>query len=58
MTYRIACKDVTGTCGFVAQADTEDELLKKVADHAREVHGITHIDDATLAQVKGAIKQT
>jgi predicted small metal-binding protein len=45
-------------CSFTAKAETEEELLKKVAQHAREAHGMTNIDAATLAKVKGAIKRS
>ena len=51
----ISCGDLMPGCTFKAQAETEDELLKKVAAHAKEVHGL----DATpelVAQVKTKIK--
>ena len=51
----IACGDLMPGCTFKAKAETEDELLKKVAAHAKEVHGL----DATpelVAQVKTKIK--
>lgn len=58
MTFRIGCKDVGVDCGFTAEAATEEELLKKVAQHAKDAHGMTNIDAATLAKVKGAIKRS
>ncbi|HEV2161865.1 MAG TPA: DUF1059 domain-containing protein [Stellaceae bacterium] len=58
MTFSIGCKDVGVDCGFTAEAATEDELLKKVAQHAKDAHGMTSIDAATLAKVKGAIKRS
>ena len=33
-TVCIACSDVVPGCGFTASADTEEELLEKVAAHA------------------------
>jgi predicted small metal-binding protein len=58
MTLRIACRDVGGmNCDFTAEAETEQELLQKVAKHAAEAHGMTSIDSATLGKVKGAIKR-
>jgi len=56
MKLSVACKDVGVNCDFKAEAATEEELLKKVAQHAKEVHGMTTIDAATLAKVKSAIK--
>jgi predicted small metal-binding protein len=58
MTLSISCKDVGTDCSFTAKAETEEELLKKVAQHAREAHGMTSIDAATLAKVKSAIKRS
>ena len=53
----IACKDVGVDCGFEATAETEDELMKKVAEHAAEVHGMKTIPPEVLEKVKGAIKR-
>jgi len=58
MTLSIACKDVGTDCSFKAEAETEEELLKKVAQHAKEAHGMTTVDAATLAKVKSAIKRS
>ena len=58
MTLSIACKDVGTDCSFTAEAETEEELLKKVAQHAKEAHGMTTVDAATLAKVKSAIKRS
>jgi predicted small metal-binding protein len=38
------------------RADSEEEVLRQAAEHAREVHGVQQIDDATAAKVKGAIR--
>ncbi len=60
MTLSIACNDVDArmNCNFQAKAETEDELLKKVAQHAKDAHGMTTIDAATAAKVKAAIKRS
>ncbi len=58
MKHSIACKDVgIENCDFKAEASTEEELLQKVAQHAKDVHGMATIDAATLAKVKSAIKK-
>jgi predicted small metal-binding protein len=57
MKYSVGCKDVGMNCDFKAEASTEEELLKKVAQHAKDAHGMTTIDAATLAKVKSAIKR-
>jgi len=58
MPVSVGCKDVGVDCSFTAEAPTEEELLKKVAQHAKDAHGMTSIDAATLAKVKGAIKRS
>jgi len=54
---RFACKDIGMSCGFVANAETEKELLDKVAEHARKAHNMQTIDNATMAKIRAAIKE-
>jgi predicted small metal-binding protein len=44
------------TCSFEALADTEDELMKKIAAHAASVHNITTVSPDLAAKIKQAIK--
>ncbi|NOR14458.1 MAG: DUF1059 domain-containing protein [Candidatus Aminicenantes bacterium] len=37
----LACKDTGAECDFVAKGDTLDELMGKLGQHAKEVHGYT-----------------
>ena len=53
---RIACADVVPDCGWTASAATEDELLKKVVEHAGHSHGVTEITPELGAKVKAAIR--
>jgi predicted small metal-binding protein len=48
----VRCADAGMACDFVAQAATEQELLKKVADHARAKHGITQVTPELVEKVK------
>jgi predicted small metal-binding protein len=52
----IACADIVPDCSFTASAPTEEELLKKVVDHAAHDHGITEVTPELAATVKAAIK--
>ncbi|MGC8671804.1 MAG: DUF1059 domain-containing protein [Candidatus Micrarchaeia archaeon] len=54
--YSFACKDIGMDCGFTATASTEEELMQKIAEHARTAHNIQSMDDALVAKVKAAIK--
>jgi len=56
MAKVLRCSDVGFDCGFEARADTEVELMKKVAEHAAEVHGMKEISEEVAAQVKAAIR--
>ena len=51
----IACNHVVPGCTFTAEAATEDELLKKVAAHAREAHGVTDVTPELVSKVKSVI---
>ncbi len=42
-------------CQATFESETEDDLLRQVSQHAAADHGMTDIDDATLAQVKSKI---
>ncbi len=56
-TYKFACKDIGMSCGFKAEAKNENELMAKIAGHAKSAHGMTNIDSKTMAAVKAAIKE-
>lgn len=57
MAREIACHDIVAGCGFKAHAESEDELLQKVAQHAREAHGVTEVTPDLLTKVKAAIRE-
>jgi len=57
MAKHIACNDVVSGCAFKATAPTEDELVKKVAEHARESHGVKEVTPELAAKVKAAIQE-
>lgn len=52
---RIACADVVPECTFTASAANEEELLKQVAEHAAQEHGVKEITPELAAKVKAAI---
>ena len=43
-------------CGHVIRAETEEELLRKAADHARVEHGLTPSPEL-MAQVRAHIQE-
>ena len=56
MTKSIRCTDLFPGCDFHAEADTEDQLMQKVAEHAATAHDLTEITDEVAAKVKGCIR--
>ena len=51
------CKDVGLDCQWEAMAETEDELMQKIAEHAAEEHDMNAIPPDMMAKVKEAIKE-
>ena len=55
-TKKIACGDIMPGCSFQAEAESESELLKKVAEHAADAHGVNEVSPELLATLRSAIK--
>jgi len=55
---KLGCLDLNskGGCAFEIQAETEEEVLRLVADHGRTIHQMTSLPPEMAAKVKGAIK--
>jgi predicted small metal-binding protein len=45
-------------CDFVAQANTEEEILQYAAAHARTVHNMQEIPAEVMTAVRTAIHET
>jgi predicted small metal-binding protein len=52
----IRCKDVGFDCPGVIRAPTEDEAMKRAAEHAKTVHGIKDITPEIAAKVKSVMR--
>lgn len=58
MALEFACKRVGVTdCGHVATADSKDELLAKVAEHARDEHGV-ELNDTLIDYALTTVRET
>jgi len=44
-------------CPWYAQAETEEELMKKIEEHAETVHGVKDLSDEMLKEIKGSINE-
>lgn len=56
MAKELRCRDVGMNCNAVIRADTEEEVLKRAAEHARSAHGMQKMDEQTLKKVKSVIR--
>ncbi len=48
MMKGLACKDVGSDCSFEARGRTTEEVLKKVAAHAKSDHGFKRVTKSDL----------
>ena len=51
----LRCGDMMAGCDYVARAESEEELMQKAAQHAREAHGIT-VSPEVVQQIKTKIR--
>lgn len=52
----LRCRDVGMDCDFVVRAGTEEELMKKAAEHAQTTHNMKEIPPEVAAKVRAAIR--
>jgi predicted small metal-binding protein len=52
----LRCADVAGSCDFVARGDSEDDIMRQAAEHARTVHNMNEVSPEVEEQVRSAIK--
>lgn len=56
MAKTVACRDIGTDCNFTAQAETEEYLLQKCAEHAREAHGMTEIPPEVAEKLRSVTR--
>ncbi|MEO8488101.1 MAG: DUF1059 domain-containing protein [Betaproteobacteria bacterium] len=56
--HKLGCMDVDpkGGCAFEVRAETEDEVMRLVADHAKHKHNMASPPPEMLKKIKGAMK--
>jgi predicted small metal-binding protein len=52
MAKVVRCRDVGFDCDGVVRAETEEEVLKQVAAHARSVHNLNAVSEEVVAKVR------
>lgn len=53
----IRCSDAGFECNHVIRAESTDEAIRLTADHAKEVHGLKTIDEATAQKIKSIMRE-
>jgi predicted small metal-binding protein len=56
MTKVLSCRDVGVDCDFEAKGETEEEIMQKAAQHAKEAHGMTEIPPEIVEKCQKAIR--
>ena len=56
MAKVLRCSDVGFECEGVIRAETEEEVLKKAAEHAKSEHNLVEISDEVVEKVRAAIQ--
>ena len=55
MSKVVKCRDVGFDCDGVVKADTEEEALEMVAEHAKSVHGLDEVTPEVVEKVKSVM---
>ena len=56
MAKVLRCNDVGFECDGVIRAETEEDVLKQAAEHARTVHNVQEMTDEVVQKVRAAIQ--
>ena len=57
MAKAMECRSVGLDCDFVARGENDEQVMTKVAEHARKDHGMQAIPEEVAAKVKAAIHE-
>jgi predicted small metal-binding protein len=56
MSKVLKCSDVNPGCNHEIRCDSEHDVLRKAAEHAKTAHQMESIPPDVLSKVKGAIR--
>ena len=56
MAKVLTCREVGMDCDFVARGSSEEEIMAKAAQHAKQDHGLESIPPEVVEKVKAAIR--
>ena len=53
---QLNCRDAGFDCEGVIEGETEQDVMSQAAEHARQAHGVTEIDEDLGARIRQAIR--
>lgn len=51
----LRCRDVGFDCDSVMRAETEEEILRQAAEHAKSVHDLSQISEQAIEKIRTVI---
>ena len=57
MAKTFKCADIGMKCGYQETADSTEQLMPKIAAHAKSAHGMSEVPKEILAKISAAIKE-
>ena len=57
MTKAYKCADIGLDCGYETTAESDQEMMEKLARHAQDVHDMAPIPPEIVEKVQGAIRE-
>jgi predicted small metal-binding protein len=57
MAKVLKCSDLNPGCSFEARGNTDEDVLKKAAEHAKTAHKMKEIPPAVLDKARSAIRE-
>ena len=58
MAYEFGCRAAGSACDWKARGATEEEVLRKVVDHARRKHHVTTATDTIVSYLRSTLRQS
>jgi len=56
MAKVVRCRDVGFDCNGVVRAETDEEVLAQVAEHAKTVHGLENVTEEVVEKVRSVMR--
>jgi predicted small metal-binding protein len=56
MAKTVSCRDVGMDCDFVAKGETNEDIMRQAAEHARTAHNMNEIPAEVADKVRNAIR--